>query len=689
MNRFSLYIADLTHTSSGIMSNTHPLGSAYVAAYCQEKFKNIIDIELFKFPNDLIKSLSIKLPQVLAFSNYSWNLELSYEIAKWVKAINPNTVVVFGGPNFPTDIKEQKDFLHYRSHIDFYIQSEGEIGLAKLIEQLLDTKFDYTKLKNNKIVTTNSVYLWGNEIYVGDIERINDVNLLPSPYLSGMLDEFFDMPLTPMLETTRGCPFSCTFCADGAKIKNKIHRFESERVKEELNYIATHVKQSDEIIITDLNFGMYQQDILTANLLAEAQEKFNWPIIVKGSAGKNKTERIIDVATILKGSWIIGAAIQSTDSEVLSNIKRKNISLDSYRSFLGAMNQLNEDASTYTEIIVGLPGDSKEKHFASLRDAVESEVINVKSYQAMLLVGTEMATETARKEYEFLTKFRVMAGGAGLYKYKDIKIKALEVQEIVVGNNNMSFDDYLACRRMDFVLEGFYNNAPYSELLESFKSIGFSIFDLLQFLSLKSDLYNKKVANILDIYTKMANSNLFDTFEEARNQSNQNLELYEKGEFGFNETLECKTMLYLAIEDTLETITRTIIEFLREQDINSVLLETYFNQLKDFVYLKKHDITANKKEHYKFFDFNFALMDSHGFTEDPRTYEICEQPKYHIFYHEEEQQRHIDKSLKQYQSHSGGFSRFLYNQNLNKMYRKVKVTDESMRAEIQHFGMIS
>ena len=94
MDRFSLYIADLTHTSSGIMSNTHPLGCAYVAAYCQEKFKDIIDIDLFKFPNDLIKSLSIKLPQVLAFSNYSWNLELSYEIAKWVKTINPNTVVV-------------------------------------------------------------------------------------------------------------------------------------------------------------------------------------------------------------------------------------------------------------------------------------------------------------------------------------------------------------------------------------------------------------------------------------------------------------------------------------------------------------------------------------------------------------------------------------------------------------------
>jgi len=181
----------------------------------------------------------------------------------------------------------------------------------------------------------------------------------------------------------------------------------------------------------------------------------------------------------------------------------------------------------------------------------------------------------------------------------------------------------------------------------------------------------------------MSNSNLFDTFEEARNQSDANLELYEKGEFGFNETLECKTMLYLAIEDTLETITRTIIEFLKEQGIASDFLEKYFNQLQDYVYLKKHNITANKNQHKKLFDFNFALMDSHGFTEDPRTVETYSHPIEHIFYHEEDQQKHIDKSLNQYESHSGGFSRFLYNQNLNKMYRKVKTSGKAVESEVE------
>ena len=112
--------------------------------------------------------------------------------------------------------------LSQRKFIDFYIQTEGEIGFASLIEQLIKFQFNYTALKEKKIEITNSVYLSDNEICFGNNERIKDVNILPSPYLTGVLDEFFDMPLTPMFETTRGCPFSCSFCADGIKIKTKI-----------------------------------------------------------------------------------------------------------------------------------------------------------------------------------------------------------------------------------------------------------------------------------------------------------------------------------------------------------------------------------------------------------------------------------------------------------------------------------
>lgn len=666
-----IYLADLTHTNNGIMALTLPLGTAYVAAYCLKMFKDKFDIHLVKFPEDLLDKLEREMPTVLAFANYSWNIELSYEIVKWVKSKEPSVIIVFGGPNFPTEKDEQKQFLTQRNLVDFYIQAEGEVGFSKLLEQLEKVAFDSSKLKASKLEMSNCVYLSGEDMVCGDVERIHDVNAVPSPYLTGILDEFFELPLTPMVETTRGCPFRCSFCADGIRIKSKVHRFNSERVREELYYIANKVKKTDEIIVTDLNFGMYEQDIETAKVLAELQSNFNWPIIVKGSAGKNKQERIIEVAKLLKGSWIIGAAIQSSDKDVLININRSNISLDAYSNFLETMNSLDRETSTYTEIILGLPGDSKSKHFKSLRYAVESGVINVKSYQAMLLAGTEMANKETRNCYELTTKFRIMAGGVGIYKHSEGDLKVAEVQELIVGNKSMSFEDYVSCRKMNLIIEGFYNNSPYMELFSSFKNLGFPVFDLLQFLHSRPDLYTEKTAEIFAIFDEMTRSNLFDTYEEARFQTDKTFDLYLKEELGFNETLECKAMLYFSMEDSLTTLTRAIKEYLRENEVLTDFLDDYFTQLSQFVFSKKHDITSCNLEIEEKFYFDFAALDNGNFSINPQQIKASHRSIKHHFFHVEDQKTHITSSLEQYKNHSGGIARFIYSQNLKKMYRHV------------------
>ena len=74
----------------------------------------------------------------------------------------------------------------------------------------------------------NTCYLYEEKLIGGPIERINNINIIPSPYLNGVMDEFFNYPLVPMLETNRGCPFSCAFCADGQASKNKVHRYDEK-----------------------------------------------------------------------------------------------------------------------------------------------------------------------------------------------------------------------------------------------------------------------------------------------------------------------------------------------------------------------------------------------------------------------------------------------------------------------------
>ena len=88
----------------------------------------------------------------------------------------------------------------------------------------------------------------------GPVERIKDINILPSPYLTGLLDEYFNFPLIPMIETTRGCPFSCAFCVDAHAARDRVYRYDSQRTEEELYYIAKKVFQLIQSELIDCEF---------------------------------------------------------------------------------------------------------------------------------------------------------------------------------------------------------------------------------------------------------------------------------------------------------------------------------------------------------------------------------------------------------------------------------------------------
>ena len=247
-----IYIADLTHTASGLTSITFPLGTALVTSYAKHICNDSFEFRIFKFHDQLTRAISENPPSILALSNYTWNLEISSKLSAWAKRQNPNLIVVFGGPNFPINKEEKLLFLQQRPVIDFYIENEGETGFAGLLMKLEEYNFNATAFKRSQEPIANCTYLNGEEIIVGGIARIQDVNIIPSPYLTGILDDYFNLPLAPLVETTRGCPFSCTFCADGLVSKNKVVAFTTDRVRDELYYIAEHVKNVDEIYLSDL-----------------------------------------------------------------------------------------------------------------------------------------------------------------------------------------------------------------------------------------------------------------------------------------------------------------------------------------------------------------------------------------------------------------------------------------------------
>jgi hypothetical protein len=673
--RRRIYFADLTHTAQGVSAATFPLGVSFVFAHARRELPDCFECKLFKMPDKLAGAIAAAPPHMLCFSNYSWNMRLSYKIAELAKRRHPGTVVVFGGPNFPSVAEEQADYLRENTAIDFYVQMEGEFALVELVRRLDSVNYDAALLKSTGARILNTVYVWNGSAVAGPVERIQDVNAIPSPYLSGCLDEFFDSPLVPMMETTRGCPFSCTFCADGLAVKNRVARFNPQRVHDELWYIARHVKGVDELIITDLNFAMYEQDVETAKAIAQVREAFNWPITISASAGKNKPKRTIEVASLLGGAWTMGASIQSTDPEVLKSIRRSNISSAAYKELIDYGNSL-KNSKTHSEIILGLPGDTKEKHFASLRFGVENRVNSMRMFQAMLLCGTEMASQHDRAKFGLVTRFRTVPGCVGIYEFFGERHAVAEIEEIIVGSNTMPFEDYMECRMMNLVVETFYNNAMFDEVFSVLRAFGVSVFDCLLHIKDTAPGFNPAIKAVFDDFAIQTGKDIFPTFQEAANfvLTPEIVERYIGGELGINELLVSKARLFCEFKIITQLVFAAACELLRRKGALDQRLQQFMLELEQFVLHRKCDaLTDIDRVSTARFNFNFKQIYD-GEEVDVEKLKLPADPVDYTFFHGAAQKTHILNQRAIYANTPIGLGRMIQRSNLKLMYRQYKET---------------
>ena len=158
-----------------------PAAIGMLAEFVEANCSNIEGIELFKFPNDLSERFENENPDAIGFSNYVWNYRLSYRFIEVIRKAFPDTTIVWGGPNAPSDNAELKQFLEAHPAVDFYLVKEAEIALAKLISQLQHHNFNLEELDFDQI--PNLVYRSGGEVYVSsDLQRVMDLS--SGPHLS-------------------------------------------------------------------------------------------------------------------------------------------------------------------------------------------------------------------------------------------------------------------------------------------------------------------------------------------------------------------------------------------------------------------------------------------------------------------------------------------------------------------------
>ena len=216
MKKIKIFLADLTHTYKTISNPFMPYSVGLIASYAKKIYGDKIEIKLFKYPDKLYETLNKEKCDIIGCSTYIWNSNLAHWACKVAKSRNPNVITVLGGPDFGKSTGERINYFKNYKYVDIRVPLEGEVAFSNIIKSVMDNGIDNKKINfNNKI--DGCVYLnrEKNELIDSPVERIQELDLIPSPYLSGSLDEFFDGKLIPVIQTTRGCPFTCNFCVEG------------------------------------------------------------------------------------------------------------------------------------------------------------------------------------------------------------------------------------------------------------------------------------------------------------------------------------------------------------------------------------------------------------------------------------------------------------------------------------------
>ena len=191
-----------------------------------------------------------------------------------------------------------------------------------------------------------------------------------------------------------------------------------------------------------------------------------------------------------------------------------------------------EGRNTNAELIIGLPGETRETFLRGVEQCIEAGVSTATIYTLMLLNGTEFQSPAYRKSYGIKGKFRILPLNFGEYDGD----RVFDFEEVGVETNTMSFDDYLYLRGFALLVETVHNGHIFEEFFRFALSIGTSRTQFLRRLYDNLEDAPRTVKSIVHGFMDETRSELWDNADDLvqHYQQENNYKRLINGEVGGN-----------------------------------------------------------------------------------------------------------------------------------------------------------
>lgn len=394
--------------------------------------------------DDIDESIAgLEEPAFVGFSNSIWNYRYNLAYAEKLKKAYPDCIIEFGGHHVPPTT----EFLDKYPFIDILIHRKGEEAFRDVLVALNEG----TPLSE----IPNITYRDKNGDPVQTAYRLVTVADYPSPYLNGIFDDIIakgKYPFSCVLESNRGCPYGCSYC-DWGELKTKVRLFPLEKVLAELDWMSEH--KMEFVYLVDANFGMFERDEIIAQKLVDLKENTGYPNRLQVSYAKNEPERTFKISKLLSEHGIGKGAtlsLQSLSPEVLKNIGRVNIPEEQFVSQLSRYR--NADIPTYTELILGLPGETEESFCKGLCKVLElGQHSSVSAYYCELLPNSELSTKESLEKY----KIKTVTTSLNQYHCEAMDDIISGYSSIIVGTSTMTTDEWIRCNEFSTCVQSFHH----------------------------------------------------------------------------------------------------------------------------------------------------------------------------------------------------------------------------------------
>ena len=538
-------------------------------------------------------------PDFLFLSCYVWNHNQQMEIAKRVKKKYPECKVICGGPHIP-DLSDS--YFSQYPFADVLVHGEGEIPVRNLLLEYIEKTPDLNKVKGI------SFNVGSKAVKTGVSGKLSKDLPVPSPYLNGLFDSFFNKDSTNKIglwETNRGCPFSCCFCDWGVRTTNKIRLHSMQRISQEIEWFGQN--KIEDIYITDANFGLLERDLEIAELLVACKKKYDFPKRIRIQFAKKFNTIVFEISRLLFENqmlWGTTLSMQSVDLNVLKAIKRPHVGIDNYKKAKEKYKAYN--IPTYTELILGLPLETKKSFMEGICTLFDIGMHDdFRMFELVLLPNAPLFQDDMRKEYGLHTKMKpVRKNDPGCEK---------EYVELVFGTSTMPVEDWEYC----FV---------FSETAQALHNGGYTRF-VARYLKENNilsyyDFYNNFLKYMLHSDSESSKAfnrvkKLINAFYNDPDMPQINRVLTQPDMAGFLGTFNPKrkgwqlwTYIWLWISMNTDGFYMELFNFIKDQGvIMNETIEDLMQYQKEIMLALDYDPLSGKEVHYKFNWFDYFYND--------------------------------------------------------------------------------